>query len=428
MQSRPTPAPRLVIALLAAVVLLAGCGTSTPSSAPTADPSTAPSLSATPAASPSSSPAPSEVAGPPASPIGDGLALAVVAGLLDSPVDVATTGDGSGRIFVVEQSGAIRIVRDGERLSTPFLDVSGQITSGGERGLLGIAFHPDFPTDPRFFVDYTDTQGDTVISSFRVDPASPDQVDPESELILLTITQPFANHNGGSLAFDNDGMLLIGMGDGGSGGDPDGYGQRMDTLLGKILRIDVLGPDATSAKPYGIPSDNPFATTAGVEPEIWLSGIRNPWRMRVDEPTGDLWIGDVGQGAWEEIDVIRAGGGGQNLGWNTMEGTHCFGSPICDQDGLTLPVAEYDHDLGCSVTGGVVVRGTSVPAVQDRYLFSDYCSGTLWSLDPTSDTLTEPAIIGETGRTISSFWLAEDGSIYLTDLNGGQLLQLVSAP
>ncbi len=427
MHARPTLAPRLAIALLSAGVLVAACASTTPSTAPSAT-DAAPSVSIAPSPSTTPTAAPTEDPGPPASPIGEGLGLAVVAGLLDSPVDIATAGDGSGRIFVVEQSGTIRIIADGERLPTPFLDVSGQITSGGERGLLGLAFHPDFPTDPRVFVDYTDTQGDTVISSFRVDHANPDRADPESELILLTISQPFANHNGGSLAFDNDGMLLIGMGDGGSGGDPDGYGQRMDTLLGKILRIDVLGPDATSAKPYGIPSDNPYATTAGVEPEIWLSGIRNPWRMRIDEATGDLWIGDVGQGAWEEIDVIRAGTGGQNLGWNTMEGSHCFGEPVCDQDGLTLPVAEYSHDAGCSVTGGVVVRGSAVPTVQDRYLFSDYCSGTLWSLDPTSDTLTEPAVIGETGRAISSFWLAEDGSILLTDLNGGQLLQLVSVP
>lgn len=427
MHIRPTLAPRFATALVAAAVLVAGCATSTPSPAPSATMTATPSPSAAPVSPTPSSPAPSEEAGPPASPIGDGLALAVVAGLLDSPVDIATAGDGSGRIFVVEQSGTIRIVQDGERLSTPFLDISGQITSGGERGLLGLAFHPDFPADPRFFVDYTDAQGDTVISSFRVDPASPDQVDPESELILLTIPQPYANHNGGSLAFDNDGMLLIGMGDGGSGGDPEGNGQRLDRLLGKILRIDVLGTEATAEKPYGIPSDNPYATTAGVRPEIWLSGLRNPWRMRIDEATGDLWIGDVGQGDWEEIDVIRAGGGGQNLGWNTMEGTHCF-RPNCDPARFTLPVAEYDHGSGCSVTGGVVVRGSSVPAVQDRYLFSDYCSGTLWSLDPTSDTLTEPTVVGETGRAISSFWVAEDGSILLTDLNGGQLLRLVSAP
>lgn len=422
MHARRAIAPRLAAALLSAIILVGGCATSTPSSAPSGSSTTAPST--TPSAPSTTSPAPTAAA----SPIGQGVALAVVASLLDSPVEIATAGDGSGRIFVVEQGGSIRIVKDGNALPTPFLDIAGQITSGGERGLLGLAFHPDFPTDPRFFVDYTDDRGDTVIASFRVDPANPDRADPESEVILLTIAQPFANHNGGSLAFGNDGMLLIGMGDGGSGGDPEGNGQRMDTLLGKILRIDVLGPDATSATPYGIPSDNPYATSANVMPEIWLSGLRNPWRMRIDATTGDLWIGDVGQGAWEEIDVIRADSGGQNLGWNTMEGTHCFGSDLCEESGLTLPVAEYDHDAGCSVTGGVVARSSSVPAVQDRYLFSDYCSGTLWSLDPTSDTLTEPTVLVETGRTISAIGLAEDGSVLLTDLSGGQLLQLVSAP
>jgi len=362
------------------------------------------------------------------SPAGDAIGLEVVADLLDSPVDVATAGDGTGRIFVVEQGGTIRVVADDRLAEDPFLDISDRLTSGGERGLLGLAFHPDFPTDPRFFVDYTDIRGDTVIASFTVDPATPNVADPSSELILLTIEQPYANHNGGAVVFGPDGMLYVGMGDGGSGGDPEGNGQRLDTLLGKILRIDVRGPDATAAEPYAVPEDNPYVGTADALPEIWLTGLRNPWRIRFDAPTRDLWIGDVGQGAWEEVDVIRAGAAGQNLGWNTMEGSHCFVTDPCETAGLTLPVAEYDHDSGCSIVGGIVAHDAAVPALDGRYLFSDYCSGTFWTIDPTSDDLQDPEPVLESGRGISAISLDEDGSILVTDLDGGQLLRVVSAP
>jgi glucose/arabinose dehydrogenase len=330
----------------------------------------------------------------------------------------------------VEQGGTIRIVAGDETVAQPFLDIADRVTAGGERGLLGLAFHPDYPTDPRFFVDYTDDQGDTVIASFRVDPADPDRADLASVLVLLRIPQPFANHNGGALAFGPDGMLYIAMGDGGSGGDPEGNGQRLDTRLGKILRIDVLGPDGTAANPYAVPPDNPYvdSTDAATMPEIWLTGLRNPWRIRFDTPTGDLWIGDVGQGAWEEVDVIRSGAGGANLGWNTMEGTHCYVAEPCETDGLTLPVTEYDHDAGCSIVGGVVARDTGVPAIDGRYLFSDYCSGTFWAIDPEGDAFREPEAIFESGRGISAISLDEDGSVLVTDLNGGELLRVVSAP
>ena len=215
---------------------------------------------------------------------------------------VAHADDGSGRLFVVEQGGTIRIVRDGTLVDEPFLDISERITAGGERGLLGLAFHPDFPTDPRFFVNYTDPNGDTRVSSFTVDPANPDRADPGSEVRFVSIDQPYANHNGGALAFGPDGFLYIATGDGGSGGDPHGNGQTLETLLGKILRIDVDQPDGDRA--YGIPADNPFAGQAGALPEIFAFGMRNPWRMCFDRANGDLWIGDVGQGAWEEIDVV----------------------------------------------------------------------------------------------------------------------------
>ena len=310
---------------------------------------------------------------------------------LSNPVDVANAGDGSGRLFVVEQAGVIRIVRDGAILGQPFLDIHERIASGGERGLLGLAFHPDYPTDPRFFVDYTDVNGDTVVASYVVDPAAPDRADPASETILLKVTQPFANHNGGAVVFGPDGMLYIALGDGGSGGDPQGNGQRLDTLLAKILRIDV--DDPTPGRPYGIPTDNPFVATSGAKPEIWLTGLRNPWRMRFDQPTRDLWIGDVGQNAWEEIDVARGGTGGLNFGWNRMEGFHCYAPASgCDQTGLTMPVTEYGHEDGCAVIGGVVVHDARQGKLNGRYLFGDACSDRVWVIDPTSDGPQTPVL------------------------------------
>ena len=356
--------------------------------------------------------------------------LAVVAAGLSSPVDVADPGDGSGRRFVVEQSGRIRIVDRTGLVDRPFLDISSELRSGGEQGLLGLAFHPGFPADPRFFVDYTDLHGNTVISAFRVDPADPGRADPGSEEPLLHVDQPYPNHNGGALVFGPDGMLYVGMGDGGSGGDPHGNGQRTDTLLGKILRIDVGGPNqGSSSAPYVVPPDNPFAGVAGAKPEIWLTGLRNPWRIRFDPATGDLWIGDVGQGAWEEIDVARSGIGGLDFGWNRMEGFHCYGSSDgCDPTGLTLPVAEYGHDQGCAVIGGAVVRASGQPALDGRYVFSDSCSGNLWLLDPNGDGRREPALSGQWSGSPSSITQAEDGTVLLTDLQNGRLLSLSAVP
>ena len=255
---------------------------------------------------------------------------------LQAPVDVTNAGDGSGRIFVVEQAGRIRIVHDGALVDRPFLDIVDRIDSGGERGLLGLAFHPDFPADPRFVVDYTDRDGDTVIATYRVPDARSDVVDPATEAIILHIDQPFPNHNGGAVEFGPDGMLYVGMGDGGSANDPRGNGRSLGTLLAKILRIDI---DGGGSAPYAVPADNPFLDVAGARPEIWATGMRNPWRMNFDRATGDLWIGDVGQNRWEEIDVARAGVGGLDFGWSTMEGFQCFRPQEgCDQTGLTLPI------------------------------------------------------------------------------------------
>jgi glucose/arabinose dehydrogenase len=349
--------------------------------------------------------------------------VSVVTGGLRSPLDVADAGDGSGRIFVAEQAGRIRIVRDGTLVERPFLDITGRIASGGERGLLGIAFHPGYPTDPRLFVDYTDRDGNTVVSSFRVSGSDTDAADPDSEVVILRVTQPFANHNGGGTHFGPDGKLYIALGDGGSAGDPQGNGQRLDTLLAKILRIDV---DATSGgSAYAIPPDNPFLATAGAKPEIWLTGLRNPWRFSFDGPTGDLWIGDVGQAAWEEIDVARHGASSMNFGWNVMEGFHCFKpSDGCDETGLTLPVAEYGHDLGCAVIGGVVVRDPRQGRLDGGYLFGDACSDNLWLMDPTGDGRREPVIVARMARSLSSIDAIDDGTVYATALGSGELLRI----
>jgi glucose/arabinose dehydrogenase len=346
---------------------------------------------------------------------------------LDSPLAVVNAGDGSGRLFVAEQTGRIRIVRDGKLLDQPFLDIADRITSGGERGLLGIAFHPRFPDDPRLFVDYTDTNGDTRVSAFRVDPASPDRVDPGTEQRLLFVKQPYANHNGGAVVFGPDGFLYVSLGDGGSGGDPQGNGQSLTTLLGKILRIDVDHP--TGDRAYGIPADNPYADGAdGRQPEIWLWGLRNPWRMSFDRANGDLWIGDVGQSDWEEVDVQRPGAaGGTNFGWNRMEGSHCFKpSSDCQVPGLTLPQAEYGHDQGCTVIGGDVDRGTAQPLLVGGYLFADYCSGRVWAIDPRVDGPRQPTVVAETSHNFSAFGEDEAGELYAVDISAGTLLRVTA--
>ena len=365
-------------------------------------------------------------AGPtvPFDPTGVKVAVTVAVSGLIAPLDVTPAGDGSGRLFVAEQAGRIRIVKGGALVDRPFLDIRARIKSGGEQGLLGIAFHPGYPGDPRFFVDYTDLDGNTVVSSFRVSTADPDLADPDSEVVLLHITQPHANHNGGAVEFGPDGKLYIAMGDGGSEGDPQGNGQRVDTLLAKILRIDVDANPAGGAA-YAIPPDNPFVGVAGARPEIWLTGLRNPWRMRFDRATGDLWIGDVGQNAWEEIDVARTGMAGLNYGWNTIEGFHCFQPASgCDQTGLALPLAEYGHDLGCAVIGGVVVRDPRQVRLDGGYLFGDACSDNLWLMDPAGSGKRGAVIVATMGRSLSSIGQDEDGTVYATSLSPGELLRI----
>jgi glucose/arabinose dehydrogenase len=244
---------------------------------------------------------------------------------------------------------------------------------------------------------------------------------------LLFVDQPYANHNGGVVAFGPDGYLYIGLGDGGSGGDPHANGQKIGVLLAKVLRIDV--DNTADGKEYAIPADNPFVSRAGAAPEIFALGLRNPWRFSFDRATDDLWIGDVGQASWEEIDVIRAGTSGQNFGWNRMEGGHCFRpSEGCDQTGLTPPVAEYPHRPACTVIGGYVYRGSDQPALAGGYLFADYCSGTIWAIDPSTDGPTEPTVVGQTKAGITSFGEDESGELYVTDIRGGRLLRVVATP
>jgi glucose/arabinose dehydrogenase len=344
----------------------------------------------------------------------------VVAGL-SGPVAVSTAGD--GRLFVVEQTGKIVIVQGGAVTGT-FLDVSGSISCCGERGLLGLAFHPQYASNGRFFVRYTDPAGDVRISEFHVG-SNPNVADPGSEKILLTIPHPsFANHNGGVIAFGPDGYLYIGTGDGGSGGDPNNHGQSLSTLLGKMLRIDV---DHTSGSAnYVIPAGNPFAGQAGRLGEIFAYGLRNPYSFSFDRQTGDLWIGDVGQNLWEEVDRATAAGGGgrgDNFGWSVMEARHCYKPATgCNTAGKVLPIAEYTHgagdSIGCAIIGGFVYRGSANPALAGRYFFGDNCSGHIWDIAAAGPATQSPQLLLSSGVHITGWGQGTDGELYVVASNG----------
>lgn len=338
-----------------------------------------------------------------------------IAGNLLRPIGLANAGDGLGRLFIIEQAGVIRVLQDGDLLPVPFLDISDQVDCCGERGLLGLAFHPEYARNGEFFVHYSDLNGDTVLARFQVDLAErPDQADPDSQVIILRVAQPYGNHNGGTVAFGLDGYLYLGLGDGGSGGDPLGNAQNLDSLLGKLLRLDV-----DSGDPYAIPPDNPYAQGGGA-PEIWASGLRNPWRFSFDRLTGDLFIGDVGQSSWEEIDFLPAGGpGGANFGWNYREGAHPFSTSSPPGELLlTDPVAEYGRDQGITVIGGVVYRGGQLPEWEGIYLYGDYGSGFIWGLFQGADGSWRNAVLFETGSSITSFGQDENGEVYYVDLAG----------
>ena len=382
-----------IAALLCSAALLSGCAsTATPTTVPIAVPTAV-----------------------------GAIALRQVAAGLHLPLYVADARDADGRLYVVEQGGRIMVVEGGAVRPTPFLDISNLITSGGERGLLSVAFDPDYSQTGRFFVDYTNLDGDTVIERFN-SASGGATADRSSGTVILTIGQPASNHNGGLVLFGPDGMLYVGMGDGGGKSETS---QQGDALLGKMVRLDVRGDR------YAIPPDNPFVGDPAVRDEIWAFGLRNPWRFSFDRQTGDLWIGDVGGGRWEEVDFQAATSrGGENYGWPRMEGPDC-GTVPCDPNAYGLPVAAYRHtDGNCVVTGGYVYRGSAFPGLRGSYLYGDYCSGRVWALsaaDGVSGTAV-PRLVLESGLTLSSFGEDRNGELYLTDLSGGGVYQVVGTP
>ena len=364
-----------------------------------------------------------------------GLALDTVevAADLVRPVGIISAGDGSGRLFLVQQTGQILIYDGVSVQATPFLDLSGEIACCGETGLLGLAFHPGYAADGAFFVDYTrDEPGtgqlQTVVSRFHVSAGDPDQGDAASEEILLTVDQPFANHNAGQLAFGPDGYLYVALGDGGSGGDPNENGQDPGTLLATILRLDVDStPDPGLA--YAIPDGNPFVGVSGARGEVWDYGLRNPFRFSFDRQTGDLWIGDVGQSSWEEVDLEPAGGtggpGGRNYGWDCREGLHAYSDPngdhntTCTGTGTTDPILEYGHTAGrCSVTGGFRYRGAAEPRLRGVYLYADYCTGEVFGTVPRCDGVWQSETLADLPFNVTSFGEDEAGELYLTEFHG----------
>jgi glucose/arabinose dehydrogenase len=345
------------------------------------------------------------------------LAYETISSELTFPVDL-TSPPGDPRLFVVERAGRVRIIRDGTLLSSPFLDLAARVSSTRERGLLGIAFDPEYATNGRFVVNYTDLEGDTHIAAFTVSPTDPDQADALTEQLILFVDQPFETHNGGQVAFGPDGYLYIALGDGGSNNDPLSNGQSLTTLLGKILRIDLNG-----GSPYGIPDGNPFAGIPPARAEIWSYGLRNPWRFSFDRLTGDLYVADVGESGFEEINVSLAAegrGAGANYGWSLMEAGSCVAMQDCDRTGLILPALQYDHTQGCSVTGGYVYRGSAIPWLQGAYIHSDFCSGRIHSFRFANGVVSEeqewPAL--QAGH-VTSFGQDSAGELYFVTSAGG---------
>jgi glucose/arabinose dehydrogenase len=419
------PATLIVVGLAG---VLAACAGPSPSAAPSAPASTA--LPSSDGTTPSAAQSVPGSTNPPLPTGPDALALEPVADGLDAPIGIANAGDGSGRLYVLEQAGRVRVIEpDGELRREPFVDLSDRILSGGERGLLGIAFHPRYAENRRLFVHYSRSgDGATVVSELRADEDGR-TADPASERILLGVTQPFPNHNGGQIAFGPDGYLYIGLGDGGASGDPSNNAQNTEVLLGKILRIDVDGP-STGGRAYAVPRDNPFAPEGvrpgGGRPEIWAYGLRNPWQFSFDPESGDLYIGDVGQAEWEEVNRQAADSrGGENYGWDEMEGRHCYPEDECDQSPFVKPIAEYSHARGCSITGGHVYRGDRQPELQGIYVFGDYCSGLLFTLHVDEGTVT-PKVVLESGLSITAFGTDEAGEVYLAHV-GGSIHRVVVA-
>ncbi|GAB4421022.1 MAG: PQQ-dependent sugar dehydrogenase [Anaerolineales bacterium] len=402
-----------ILGVLIALMMTACGGTETPY-LPTLSPATVVPTESAPVPEPTDPPVPTEI--PSATPVVSATAFpdpnaytwAEVISGLERPVDIQSPRDGSGRLFIVEKIGRIRILQDNQLLADPFLNISDRVGArGNEQGLLGLAFHPNFSENGYFFVNYTDKSGNTHIARFTA--RTPGFADPATEKDIFYVAQPFGNHNAGALAFGPDGYLYVPLGDGGSAGDPQNNGQNLNTALGSILRLDVDNGD-----PYTIPATNPFGN------EIWAYGLRNPWRISFDI-TGDLYIGDVGQNQWEEIDLIPAGSpGGQNFGWSIMEASYPYHED--SSEGMTPPIAEYRHGPGCSVTGGYVYRGI-MAEWNGVYFFGDYCSGQVWGL-LRSDEGWQAEVLFDTGMNITTFGLDEAGELYLAS-DSGQILRLI---
>jgi glucose/arabinose dehydrogenase len=355
------------------------------------------------------------------------IQLSLRAGGLSQPVFVTYPRDGSGRLFIVEQGGRIKIYQGGAVLGTPFLSLTTAVSRGSEQGLLGLAFHPNYVTNRKLYVNYTDTNGDTVVREYRASSTNPNAVAAGSGRTIIKIGQPYDNHNGGMVVFGPDGYLYIGMGDGGSGGDPGNRAQNVDQLLGKMLRINVNGSTAT--RNYTNPSTNPYVGIRGRD-EIWQIGLRNPWRFSFDRSNGNLWIADVGQGDWEEIDratKTSAGAGRKaNWGWRVMEGRHCYNPPTgCNTSGKSLPIVEYGHANGrCAVTGGYVYRGRAVPALVGGYVFADYCTGEIWVITASASSPATKTLLLDSPYQISGFGEGGNGELYVLD-HGGAMYAIV---
>jgi glucose/arabinose dehydrogenase len=354
-----------------------------------------------------------------AAPDAAAVTLTEVVSGLDRPLYVTHAGDESGRLFILEQAGLVKIWQDDALLDTPFLDLTGTVTPLGgysEQGLLGLTFHPDYAENGRFFVNFTDRNGASVVAEFTVSTDDPNVADRDSRRDLLTVSQPFTNHNGGMMAFGPDGYLYISLGDGGSAGDPEVNGQNPWTLLGSILRIDVDGDES----PYTVPEDNPFVEAGRGAPEIWAWGLRNVWRFSFDRATGDLYMADVGQNQWEEVNFQPADSpGGENYGWNRYEGTHAYSGGAAPAD-MVLPIAEYAHsEGGCSITGGYVYRGEAVPELTGAYFYGDWCTGNIWAAyrDAAGEWQSD-LFMQQPGNLISSFGEDEAGEMYVINYNG----------
>ncbi len=396
------------LSLLAASVLLLGAGL-------------APAAQAAPV------PAPPPRVTLAAAPADAEIRLALRASGLSKPVLVTSPRDGSARLFIVEQTGRIKIYHSGTILPTPFLSIFTSVSTGYEQGLLGLAFHPKYATNRKLYINYTDTNGDTVVREYRASSSNPNVVVKSTGRTILKVKQPYDNHNGGMMAFGPDGYLYIGMGDGGSGGDPGNRAQNIDSLLGKMLRINVNG--STSTRNYTNPSTNPYVGRSGRD-EIWQIGLRNPWRFSFDRANGNLWIADVGQGEWEEINrAIRTSSGAgrrTNWGWRVMEGGHCYKpSSGCDTSGKARPIVEYGHANGrCAVTGGCVYRGRAIPALVGGYVFADFCTGELWVISANAASPATKALLLDTPHQISGFGEGGNNELYVLD-HAGALYALV---